>query len=164
MKRGVTLIELLISVAIISILASMTLPATRISVIRTREYELKRNLMVIREALDEFKREFEEAGEKKQGDEKVAYGDKTDNKEKKQEDKFIEIRDKMESGYPPTLETLVEYKYLRRVPSDPFSQEKSEGENSNWGIISYTENGGDVYDVYSKSSQTSLEGSRYSEW
>lgn len=162
MKRGVTLIELLISVAIISILASMTLPVTKTLIIRSREYELKRNLMTIRGAIDKFKKDFDSSAGSEEEIEEVNVEESQG--DKKTEDKFAEIRDGIENGYPPSLETLVGYRYLRRVPSDPFSLKKPEDENSNWGIISFTDKGGDVYDVYSKSSQISLEGSKYKEW
>ena len=148
-SSGVTLIELLVTMVILSILATCILPLSQITHKRAKEIELKRNLRAIRNALDEFYRLSEE--------EKIprkAFG----------------------SGYPESLEILVtgvelqgpvpQYKkFLRRIPKDPMTEE---GE---WGLRSYFDEpdsdiwgGQDVYDVYSMNDEEALDGTLYKDW
>ena len=148
-SKGVTLIELMVTMVIMGILAAAVLPLSRITYKRSKEMELRQNLRIIREALDEYKRLVDE------------------NKIPKQA---------LASGYPENLELLVngvqlqgpvplKQKFLRRIPKDPMS------EDGEWGLRSYSDEpdsdiwgGQDVYDVYSKSDETALDGSLYRDW
>jgi general secretion pathway protein G len=146
--RGFTLVELLITAAIIAILASVALPLAETTVQRGKEQELRRSLREIRDAIDAYKRASDEGAI-----------DKPVNK----------------TGYPASLAALVEgavdkrdpkgarLYFLRRVPPDPISGEA-------WGLRSYAspadapKEGDDVYDVYSKSDAIGLNGVAYREW
>ena len=148
-SNGVTLIELIAAMAIISILATGILPLSVITYKRTKEIELRQNLRIIRKALDEYKRLVDE--------------------------KKIE-KDALASGYPKDLSVLVEgvelkgpvpkkIKFLRRIPKDPMT------EDGEWGLRSYTDEpdseiwgGQDVYDVYSTSDKEALDGTYYKDW
>ena len=147
--NGVTLIELIAAMAIISILATGILPLSVITYKRTKEIELKQNLRIIRKAIDEYKRLVDE--------------DKIE-------------KDALASGYPKDLDVLVQgvtlkgpvpkkVKFLRRIPKDPMTEE---GE---WGLRSYADDpdsdiwgGQDVYDVYSTSDKEALDGTYYRDW
>ena len=153
-QRGLTLIELVIAAAILAVLAAAVLPSAEVTVRRSKELELRRDLRMIRRAIDAYKADYDEA---------------------KKENKITTTVD--ETGYPKTLEALVEgndwgglypykRKYLRRIPKDPFDPD---GEG--WGLRSYTDapdstvwGGEDVYDVYSRSDQTALDGTHYNTW
>ena len=161
-QKGLTLIELLVTITILAILASVVMPLAQMSVKRDKEVELKRNLRVIRTALDEFKRASDEGRvEKKAG----------------------------ESGYPPDLITLVEgvesmkvlggdgsdepppvLKFLRRVPRDPMEPNMFLEPEDTWALRSYESDpdspaeGDDVFDVYSRSQEIALDGTQYSNW
>lgn len=155
--QGVSLVELVVSLTILAILASLVLPSARMTAKRTKELELRRNLRTIRLAIDEYKKTHDKAVE----------------------DKKI-IQSVNESGYPKTLTDLVEghdfgglysvkRKFLRRIPADPFFPE-TDDENK-WGLRSYADKpdsktwgGEDVYDVYSQSEETAIDGSKYNEW
>jgi general secretion pathway protein G len=148
-SKGLTLIEILITIVIIGILASIVMPLSRMTVKRTKEVELRRNLRVIRDALDEYKRY---ATEKKIS---------------------VEIDS---SGYPKNLEALVEgaelvgqqgkkKKFLRRIPIDTITN------STEWGMRCYEDEpdatnwcGKDVFDIFSKSEDTALDGIKYKEW
>lgn len=148
-RRGVTLIELTVTLAVLSILATGIMPLTKLAYKRTREVELRRNLRTIRTALDDYKRAVDEG--------KIPV-------------------ESSSSGYPETLEVLVEgvelqgpvpmkRKFLRKIPRDPMTEE---GE---WGLRAYADDsdsevwgGGDVYDVYSQSDAQALDGSYYRDW
>jgi len=148
-KAGITLIELIVTMAIISVLAVGIVPLSQVTYKRTQEIELKRNLRIIRKALDEYKLTSDEYKLAKQG---------------------------TDSGYPKLLEVLVEgidlgearsvkKKFLRRIPKDPMT------EDGQWGLRSYFDEpdsdmwgGQDVYDVYTQSDQTALDGTLYREW
>ncbi|WP_222424084.1 type II secretion system protein [Desulfamplus magnetovallimortis] len=146
--KGVTLIELVVTMAIISILASGILPLSQMAHKRSREIELRHALRTIRTALDEYKSLADEK--------KISVSADS-------------------SGYPETLEILVEgvpiagstykKKFLRRIPGDPMTKDGT------WGLRSYADEqdsstwgGQDVYDVYSKSDKTALDGTLYREW
>jgi general secretion pathway protein G len=153
-QKGMTLMELVVATAILAILASAVLPLSQTIVRRTRELELRRNLQSIRTAIDDYKTDFDRAV-----------------KEKKV------IPSLNETGYPKSLEILVEgndwsglypykRKYLRRIPPDPLD-EYEEG----WGLRSYRDDpdstvygGEDVYDVYSQSIGTAMDGTYYKDW
>jgi general secretion pathway protein G len=146
---GFTLIEVMATVAIISILATGIMPLSQVIYKRTNELELRNNLRIIRTALDEHKKLVDE--------------------------KIIPVSAGA-SGYPETLEILVtgidlktatgeKKKLLRRVPKDPMTKE---GE---WGLRSYADESDsttwgeqDVYDVYSTSEKQALNGTYYKDW
>ncbi len=155
-ERGLTLLELLITIAILAVLASAVIPLSQMTAKRMKEIELRRNLRIIRTAIDEFKRAWDEG----------------------------RIRKNItESGYPPSLRILVEgvedvkspesgrvIRFLRRIPRDPFYPDRTVPPEDTWGKRSYEsdpddpEEGEDVYDVYSLSDDTALDGTRYRDW
>jgi general secretion pathway protein G len=152
---GFTLIELLITVAIVALLASIALPLAELSVQRGNEQELKRSLRQIREAIDNYKRAYD--------------------------DGRIE-RHVGESGYPPTLTALVEgvpdarspdaakLYFIRRIPRDPFSKDAAIPAEQTWGLRSHDSPpdmpraGKDVFDVYSLSKGNGLNGVPHKDW
>ncbi len=147
--RGFTLIELLITVAVLGILASAALPLAHVTAKRTREIELRRSLRTLRENTDRFKLEYDKARANAQ-DAKEIF------KKKVTADR---------TGYPLTLEELVEAKVLRRIPKDPMSPD------GKWITRSYSDNpdssltdNRDVYDVRSASKEKALDGTPYDTW
>ena len=152
-QTGYTFVELLIVTTIILILASAVQPLARVTIQRQKEAELRRVLREMRTAIDKFK-------------------DAAD----MQMIPPIELKSGSE-GYPPTLETLVEgvsvvndasgrkLKFLRRIPVDPMTG------SMEWGMRSYQDKadatrwgGQNVYDVFSLSTGTALDGTKYNEW
>jgi general secretion pathway protein G len=156
-NRGLTLIELVVTMVILGILGALVLPSAQMTSKRVKELELKRNLREIRTAIDDYKKMYDKAVDEK---------------------KLIPSLNK--SGYPEKLETLVEgydfggltnYKrrFLRRIPQDPFHPVK-EGEPA-WGMRSMVDapdstnwGGEDVFDVYSLSEGTAIDGTKYKDW
>ena len=152
--RGFTYLELVATAAILAILASAILPLAKVSVTRQKELELRRALRQIRTAVDSYHAAVQQG---------LIGG--TDNQLGSE-------------GYPATLEVLVEgvaqvgavdtdkkLKFLRRIPRDPFD---AEGE---WGLRCYQDEpdstswcGDNVWDLYSRSDRTALDGTRYREW
>jgi general secretion pathway protein G len=154
-RKGFTLVEMLVTMTILAILAAAILPLAETAIKREREIDLRRNLRMIREALDAYKKLADE--------------------------KKIEIEGETE-GYPPDLETLVKgvelkgeqqgdksekkiVKFLRRIPIDPMTN------SYEWGLRSYQDEpdssswgGQNVYDIYTKSQATALDGSKYKDW
>jgi general secretion pathway protein G len=145
-ERGLTLIELIVTVAILSILASAAVPVTMFTVKREREHELRRYLWEMRDAIDHYK----------DAADMHAFQTKVDSQ-----------------NYPPDLETLVngvdvqgkKVKFLRKIPIDPMTGK------AEWGLRSMQDDptsdsygGQSVFDVYSKSLGTALDGTKYSTW
>ena len=157
-SRGLSLIELVVTVTILAILAAVVLPSAQMTAKRLKELELRRELRTMRTALDDFKKTYDKAVDEK---------------------KIVPSMNK--SGYPETLQQMVEgydfggalnykKKFLRRIPVDPFNPPKP-GEEPKWGLRSYTDEpdstswgGEDVYDIYSLSEETAIDGSHYKDW
>ena len=153
-SHGFTLIELIVTVAIVAILASAALPLTQIVVQRGKEQELHTALRQIREAIDAYKQAADEGHVLRAAD---------------------------ASGYPPSLDALVagvddaklpvkkSIYFLRRLPRDPFASDNLPAEQT-WGKRSYDSppdnprEGKDVFDVYSLSEGKGLNGITYREW
>lgn len=145
-ERGLTLVELIVTVAILTILASAAVPVMRFKVRRDRERELRRDLWEMRDAIDHYK----------DAADRGAFQTKVDTQ-----------------NYPPDLETLVngvdvqgkKVKFLRRIPIDPMTGK------AEWGLRSMQDDptsdswgGQSVFDVYSKSLGTALDGTKYADW
>ncbi len=153
LSRGYSFVELLIVTTILLILASAVLPMARVTSQRQREAELRRTLREMRTAIDKFKDAVDQGliptTELETGSE----------------------------GYPPDLDILVEgarvagdgagrkLKFLRRIPVDPMTNE------AEWGMRAYGDSpdsrswgGKNIFDVYSRSEGTALDGTKYSDW
>lgn len=145
-EAGLTLVELIVTVAILAILASCAVPIARFQVKREKERELRYDLWQMRAAIDRYKDNADRG----------AFTTKVDS-----------------YNYPPDLQTLVDgvevqgkkVRYLRRIPVDPMT------EKNEWGMHSMqdeassdTWGGQNVFDVYSKSDGTALDGTKYSDW
>jgi len=153
--RGFTLIELVITVAIVALLASVALPVSELAVQRTKEQELRRTLRQVREAIDAYKQASDEGRIRK------SVGD---------------------SGYPKKLEDLAEgvddqkspkkdkIYFLRRIPRDPFNADQALSPVATWGKRSYAsppddpKEGEDVFDVFSLAQGKGINGQPYREW
>lgn len=146
---GLTFIELLISVAVLGILAAVAMPLVQVSVARTREMELRQALRKLREGIDQFKAEYDKAKAN-------AVDARNDFKKRLSADR---------SGYPLTLDEMVETKILRRIPRDPIIPD------GKWVVRSFSDNpesslsdAKDVYDVRSASKAVALDGTTYDTW
>jgi general secretion pathway protein G len=145
-QSGMTLVELVVAIAILAILATAVLPVTRTVVKHEREKELRAALEQMRGAIDRYK-DYSDRG---------MFQLKLDS-----------------NGYPPTLDELVKgveigdkkVKFLRRIPVDPMTH------STEWGMRSMQDEptaeswgGQAVFDVYSQSTGTALDGTKYSDW
>ncbi len=145
-EAGLTLVELIVTVAILSILASAAVPIARFQVKREKERMLRYDLWQMRRAIDAYK----------DGADRNAFRTKVDTQ-----------------GYPPDLQTLVDgvdvqgkkLRFLRRIPVDPMTGD------TDWGLRSMQDDpdsdswgGQNVFDVHSKSTGTALDGTKYSDW
>lgn len=155
--RGFTLVEVVVTVAIVALLATVAFPFAEMGVKRSKEQELRTALWQIRGALDAYKKAVDEG--------------------------HI-VRKVGESGYPPSLKVLVEgvedakspesskpkIYFLRRIPIDPFYAERDVSPERTWGKRSYDspaddpKEGKDVFDVYSLASGKGLNGVPYRDW
>ncbi len=154
--RGFTIIELVITVAIVSVLAAAVVPSAQLLFQRERERELRTALRTIRGAIDAYKTAADTGRIKKKAD---------------------------QSGYPPDLNALVDgvddatnpkpdtkIYFLRRLPRDPFWPDATTPAADTWGLRSYAsppddpQSGDDVYDVYSRSTRVGLNGVPYRAW
>ncbi len=148
-QAGLTLLELILTCGIMLILSTLALPIAKYTVIRQKETTLRHNLDEIRDAIDRYK----DAADHNQI--KVEMGTE---------------------GYPPDLETLVrgvslgtgsdrKIRFLRKIPVDPMTG------RADWGLRAVQDepdsmqwSGKDVFDVYSQSTGTALDGTKYSDW
>ncbi|MCC6532006.1 MAG: type II secretion system protein [Burkholderiales bacterium] len=153
-SSGFTLIELVITVAILALLASAVVPLAEVARVRSKESELRAALRTLRGGIDAYKRATDEGRVQRAAD---------------------------ESGYPKTLEALVrgvpdakdpgrkQVYFLRRIPRDPFADAQTPAALS-WGVRSYEsppeapQEGKDVFDVYSRATAKGLNGIPYNEW
>ncbi|TAJ99797.1 MAG: type II secretion system protein [Candidatus Manganitrophaceae bacterium] len=152
---GLTLLELIVTAVIILILASAAMPLSKMGERRTKEMELRQALREIRLAIDQFKDDWDSK--------RISHSESDIANE--------------ETGYPKRLEVLVKgvpvadpnekkiRKYLRRIPIDPFTR------STEWGIRCYEDEPDsliscdrDVYDVYSRSEQIGLDGTKVQTW
>jgi general secretion pathway protein G len=152
-ERGFTFVELIIVTSILMVLAMVAMPLAQVTAQRQREAELRRSLRELRTAIDRFKDSVDQG--------LIATTELEPGSE----------------GYPPDLETLVEgvpaandasgrkLKFLRRVPVDPMTS------TTEWGLRSYQDKadvtswgGQNVYDVYTTSDATALDGTKYRDW
>ena len=157
-ELGVSLIELLVSLAIISILATVALPYAKHAITREKEYELRDALRTVRLAIDRFHDDW-----------RITKGGGG-------------FRDAAsQDGYPKSLSVLIDgvetadavskrRRYLRGIPRNPFAPSATELEDE-WQLLSYQDDpdttiwgGQDVYDIRAKSKSVALDGSRYETW
>jgi general secretion pathway protein G len=144
--RGFTLLELIIATAILVVLSTMAVPLARLTIQRERERQLRFDLWEMRDAIDRYK----DAGDR------GGFQIKADSQ-----------------GYPPDLETLVKgvdvntkkVRFLRQIPVDPMTG------TTEWGLRSMQDDpdsdswgGQGVFDVYTKSTGTALDGTKYKDW
>lgn len=145
-RRGLTLVELIAAIAIMAVLTGAALPLARVRIQREREHRLRQDLWELRDAIDRYK----DAADR--GAFQIKVGTE---------------------GYPPDLDTLVngvdvggkKVRFLRKVPVDPMTG------NTDWGLRSMQDDptseswgGQNVFDVYSKSEGTGLDGTKYKTW
>jgi len=145
-ERGFTLLELIIATAILVVLSSMAVPLARLTIQREKERMLRTDLWQMRDAIDRYKDAADRGG----------FQIKVDSQ-----------------GYPPDLETLVKgvdvqgkkVRFLRKIPVDPLTG------NTEWGLRSMQDDpdsgswgGQSVFDVYTKSQGTGLDGTKYKDW
>ncbi|GMV50848.1 prepilin-type N-terminal cleavage/methylation domain-containing protein [Nitrospirales bacterium NOB] len=166
-QSGVTLLELLVTLTILTILASVALPFTKVSAKRTKEIELRQNLRIIRAAIDTFHLEWARDGDTLTGPACVKNR--------------LSCKDVTGPyGYPKSLDVLLGIKltgeqasikgttvkrYLRSIPPDPMTGSPT------WQLRCYRDPAGvkdwcgeDVYDVSTPSQEVALDGTKYRDW
>jgi general secretion pathway protein G len=145
-ELGLTLLELIVATGILVILSTMALPLARLAIQRQRERQLRIDLWQMRDAIDRYKGMADRGG----------FQTKVDSQ-----------------GYPPDLDTLVKgvdiqgtkFRFLRRIPIDPMTG------TTDWGLRSMQDDPDsdswgeqNVFDVYTKSEGTGLDGTKYKDW
>jgi len=154
-RSGVSLLELIVTITILGILAAGIMPLVRNTTIRSKEIELRRNLRIIRIAIDDYKKTFDKVPNRVDGG----------------------------SGYPKDLAELVEgkdfgdaktgkVKFLRRKVLNPLDPKSAEDDKQwGWELRSYKDKpdsskwgGEDVFDVFAPQEGTALDGTKYKEW
>jgi general secretion pathway protein G len=145
-ERGFTLLELIIATTILVVLSSMAVPLARLTITREKERMLRNDLWEMRDAIDRYKDAADRGG----------FQTKVDSQ-----------------NYPPDLETLVKgvdvqgkkVRFLRKLPVDPMTG------TTEWGLRSMQDDpdsdswgGQSVFDVYTKSQGTALDGTKYKDW
>ncbi len=165
--RGFTLLELMVTLAILLVLAAVAMPLVKMNTRRARELELRQQLRTVRLAIDQFHLDWNRAGNQLLGE--LCKANQLTCKEVSSD-----------FGYPKKLETLLEVKlsgaqatvskldvkrYLRKVPLDPMTQ------SLDWGLRCYRDDpdasswcGDDVYDLYTTSQETALDDTPYRTW
>jgi len=146
---GMTLLELIVACGILVVLSGMAVPMARVQIKRQREAQLRYDLLQMRNAIDRYK-------------------DAADQN-------LLRVQTGTE-GYPPDLQTLVDgvqlagapdrhVRFLREIPVDPMTG------STDWGLRSVQDDadatswgGQDVFDVYTKSTGTALDGTKYADW
>jgi len=154
-STGFTLLELVIALAILSILVVMAVPVVRLEIQRQKENELRQDLRVLRDAIDAYKQASDAGRIPKKAD---------------------------ASGYPPRLEDLIQgtadakdikartIYFLRRIPRDPLNDNPNLSPAETWGKRSYASppdapaEGDDVFDVYSLVEGSGINGQPYRQW
>jgi len=144
--QGFTLLELIVATTILVVLSTMVIPLARLTITRAKERELRVDLWQMRDAIDRYKDAADRGG----------FQTKVDSQ-----------------NYPPDLDTLVKgvdvqgkkLRFLRKIPTDPMTG------NTDWGLRSMQDDpdsdswgGQNVFDVYSKSTGTGLDGTKYKDW
>ena len=153
--RGFSFIELMVTLSIMAVLAMVAVPMAQWSYQRDKERTLRASLAEIREALDSYKRASD------QGRIPVKIGESGYPKS------LIELVDGVEDQRSPNRKKMY---FLRRIPADPMNSDTSVKPEDSWGLRSYASpadepaEGDDVFDVYSKSGKTGLNGVPYSKW
>jgi general secretion pathway protein G len=164
---GVTLIELMVTLAILLVLASVAMPMVKMNGKRTRELELRRQLRTVREAIDQFHLDWNRTSNQLVGP--LCQANQLTCKEVTSD-----------FGYPKDLETLLEVKlsgvqastskvdvkrYLRQIPIDPMT------ESRDWAKRCYRDDpdasswcGDDVYDIHTTNEETAIDGTPYNTW
>lgn len=149
-QGGFTLLELVVTATVLLILASAVVPLARNGHKRQQELELRRSLREMRTAIDEYKKQAEQQKIKAPPAEANFYPES------------LEV---LVEGVPATGSTTRKIRFLRRIPIDPFTGK------AEWGLRSTSDDanstswgGGHVYDVYSTSQGTGMNGIPYREW
>jgi general secretion pathway protein G len=161
-KTGLSLVELIMTLSLLSILAALILPSAQMMAKRTKEIELRRNLRVLRNAIDDYSKTQEEACKKNPAGTGCTGIDPV--------------------YYPKSLDILVEgqefssgvksetKKFLRKIPCDPFNTDKQKTCKESWGVRALADKecsdrpGDNVFDVCSMSEATAIDGTKYKDW